>query len=132
MEPRLGPSPADAKEGRVLNRIIRWCDDSIEYEADPRQVERLVSECGLAGAQSMATPGVKVGFTELESDEELSPHLTTAFLGSAARGNYLSADRVDSQFACQEVCRWMAKPTAQAWKAPKRLCRFFNGAPRLA
>ena len=131
IEPRLGPGPTDAKEGRVLNRVIRWCADSIEYEADPRQVERLVSECGLAGAQSMATPGVKVGFAELEADEELSPHLTTAFRGSAARGNYLSADRVDSQFACKEVCRWMSKPTAQAWKALKRLCRFFNGAPRM-
>ena len=44
---RLGPGPGDAKEGRVLNRVIRWCDSHIEYEADPRQVERLVTECGL-------------------------------------------------------------------------------------
>ena len=131
IEPRLGPGPADAKEGRVLNRIIRWCEDRIEYEADPRQVERLVAECGLEGAKGMATPGVKVGFSELESDEELAPHLTTAFRGSAARGNYLSADRVDAQFACKEVCRWMATPTAQAWKALKRVCRYLNSAPRL-
>ena len=61
VEPRLGPGPNDAKEGRVLNRVIRWCADSIEYEADPRQVERLVAECGLEGAKSVVTPGVKVG-----------------------------------------------------------------------
>ena len=46
------PSPADpppataepdaANEGRVKNRILRWCEDRIEYEADPRQIERLV------------------------------------------------------------------------------------------
>ena len=105
VEPRLGPGPNDAKEGRVPNRVIRWCEDSIEYEADPRQVERLVAECGLEGAKGVETPGVKVGFTELETDAELPPHLTTAFRGSAARGNYLSADRVDAQFACTEVCR---------------------------
>ena len=50
IEPRLGPGPTDAKEGRALNRVIRWCEDRIEYEADPRQVERLVAECGLEGA----------------------------------------------------------------------------------
>ena len=42
-EPRLGPGPTDAKEGRVLNRIIRCCEDHFEYEADPRQVERFVA-----------------------------------------------------------------------------------------
>ena len=62
VEPRLGPGPNDAKEGRVLNRVIRWCESSIEYETDPRQVERLVSECGLEGAKSVVTPGLKVGF----------------------------------------------------------------------
>ena len=79
----------------------------------------------------MVTPGVKVGFTELETDSEIAPHFTIAFRGSAARGNYLPADRVDAQFACTEVCRWMSKPTAQAWTALKRVCRFFNSAPRL-
>ena len=81
--------------------MIRWCDDSTEYEADPRQDERLVAERGLAGAKTVATPGVKVGFTELEADEDLPSQLTTAFRGSAARGDYLSADRVDAQFACK-------------------------------
>ena len=79
----------------------------------------------------MAPPGVKVGFAEPGADDELAPHLAAAFLGSAARGNYLSADRVGAQFACKEVCRWMTKPTAQAWEALTRVCRFFNTAPRL-
>ena len=79
----------------------------------------------------MASPGVKVGSAELEADDELAPHLTTAFRGSAARGNYLAADRVDAQFACKEVCRWMSKPTAQAWTALKRVWRCFSTAPRL-
>ncbi len=129
--PRLGPGPDDAKEARALNRIVRWCDDRVEYEADPRQVERLIEECGLTGCKTMATPSVKPTFTELEADESLAEKLHTAFRGSAARGNYLAADRIDSQFSCKEICRWMSKPTQQSWKALKRLCRYLSGQPRL-
>jgi hypothetical protein len=131
VEPRMGPGPNDAKEGRVLNRIIRWCSDRITYEADPRQVERLIAECGLEGAKPVATPGVKPTFTELEDDTPLPAHLTTAFRGSSARANYLSADRIDVQFACKEVCGWMANPSEHAWKALKRICRYLSAAPRL-
>ncbi len=131
VEPRMGPGPDDAKEGRMLNRIVRWCEDRITYEADPRQIERLITECGLDGAKAVSTPSVKPTFKELEDDEGLPVHLTTAFRGAAARGNYVAADRPDIQFACKEVCRWMSKPTTQAWKAMKRLCRYLNAAQRL-
>ena len=130
--PRLGPADSDAKEGRALNRIIRWCKQSIEYEADPRQVERLIAECGLEGAKNVATPGVKASFAEIEAaTAELPKPLHTAFRGAAARGNSLAADRLDVQFACKEVCRWMANPSLHAWRAMKRLCRYLNGVPRL-
>ncbi len=129
--PRLGPGPNDAKEARALNRVVRWLDDRIEYEADPRQAERLMAECGLDGCKSMTTPGVQPTFRELEEDQELQQRLHTAFRGASARGNYLSADRVDCQFACKEICRWMAKPTAHSWKSLKRLCRYLAGSPRL-
>ena len=79
----------------------------------------------------MATPSVKPTFTELEADESLAEKLHTAFRGSAARGNYLAADRIDGQFSCKEICRWMSKPTQQSWKALKRLCRYLSGQPRL-
>jgi len=131
--PRLGPGPNDAKEARSLNRVIRWCDSPcrIEYEADPRQIERLISECGLDGSKSVATPGLKASFTELEEDSELPSKMHTAFRGAAARGNYLAADRIDSQFACKEICRWMSKPTDHSWQALKRICRYLRGVPRL-
>ena len=35
-----GPSPFDSKELTILNRVIRWTEQGIEYEADPRQGER--------------------------------------------------------------------------------------------
>ena len=41
---RLGPGPKDDKEARVLNRIVRWTNHGLEYEADPGQFERLLEE----------------------------------------------------------------------------------------
>ena len=72
ISPRMGPGPNDAKQGRALNRVITWSDWGIHYEADPRQAERLVAECGMNGAKPMGTPGVKVGFSEYQNDKELS------------------------------------------------------------
>ncbi len=94
-QPRLGPGTDDAKEGSVLNRIIRWVSDGVEYEADPRQAEKLLMECGMEGVNSVATPGVRMSSEQVAEDKELPSHLHTAFRGSAARANYLAADRLD-------------------------------------
>ena len=111
---RLGPGPQDDKEVKVLNRIVRWTAQGVEYEADPRQSERLIGECGLTGATPMTTPGVKISYQEHEADNPLEKDLHTPFRGSAARSNYLSADRIDCQYACKEICRSMSSPTGQS------------------
>ena len=56
---RLGPGPNDDKEASCLNRIMRWCPDGLEYEADPRQIEKLIEKLELVGANSCVTPGLK-------------------------------------------------------------------------
>ena len=50
----------EGTEGRLLNRVIRWTETGIEYEADPRQVERLLEEIELEGdgVKGVVTPGV--------------------------------------------------------------------------
>ena len=52
---RLGPAAEHDKEGRVLNRIVRWCESGLEYEGDPRQIERFICELGLEGARQVST-----------------------------------------------------------------------------
>ncbi len=49
----------DDKETTELNRVIRWTGAGIEYEADPRQVARLLEEIELdaPGVKGVATPG---------------------------------------------------------------------------
>ena len=99
---RLGPGPSDQKELTVLNRVIRYTDKGYEYEADPRQSEKLIESLGLdAGCNGAATPGIKALVEQLEKDQPLDHAVHTAFRGQAARANYLSADRVDLQFAAK-------------------------------
>ena len=52
---RLGPGRDDAKEILVLNRAIRWTENGLEYEPDPRQAERLLEGLGL----NDSNPGVE-------------------------------------------------------------------------
>ena len=85
----------------------------------------------MEGAKAVAIPGVKSSSHELEEDKPLEPRLHTAFRGPAARANYLAADRLDAQFACKEVCRWMSTPTETALLALKRIGRYLEGHSRL-
>ena len=128
---RLGPRKEDDKEGRVLNRIVRWTDDGLEYEGDPRHVEKLLLELGLAGSKPVSTPGIKASMEQHNSDEALHDSKVTHFRGLAARSNYLSADRPDCQFSAKEVCRFMAKPTKLSVEGLKRLGRYLCGQKRL-
>jgi hypothetical protein len=129
--PRLGPGGDDAKEASILNRIVRYTAEGVMYEADPRQAERLIQECGLEGAKSVATPGLKETSAQLAEEKDLEPGLHTAYRSSAARANYLAADRIDCQYASKEICRWMSAPKTTSWAAMKRIVRYLNGAPRL-
>ena len=100
-QPRLGPADHDGKVAVVLNRIVRWTSEGLEMEADPRQAEKLIAECGMEGVNSVATPGLRLSFAEAENDKPLRDDLHTAFRGAAARANYLAADRLDCQLAAK-------------------------------
>ena len=39
----MGPDKDQKQEVRVLNRILRWTQEGIEYEADPRHAEIVLS-----------------------------------------------------------------------------------------
>ena len=70
---RLGPGPNDAKEIIVVNRVLRWTEAGLEYEADPRQAERLLEGPGLdAGCNGVATPGLKPLVDKLAEDTKLA------------------------------------------------------------
>ena len=59
----------------------------MEYEADPRQAEKLSAECGVEGANSLTTSGARDSAADVANDKELATGLGTAFRGLAARAN---------------------------------------------
>ena len=128
---RLGPGDDDDKEATILNRVVRWTSTGVEYEADPRQAERFISDVQLDGANGVVTPGVKPLVQQIESDTPLPAGGVTPFRGHAARSNYLSADRIDILFSAKEVCRFMSSPTAMSTGALKRIVRYLRAKPRL-
>ena len=71
------------------------------------------------------------GFVEDECDEMLDEVESRRYRGLAARMNYLSQDRSDTQFAAKEVCRSMATPRISSWGRLKRLARYLLAYPRL-
>ena len=55
----LGPDSTDDKEVSILNRVVRWENGDILYEADPRHVEKLLRDLGMENCKPLTTPGVK-------------------------------------------------------------------------
>ena len=64
------PSGQDGTEAIILNPIIRRTDFGLEYEADPRQVEKLLRylKLDVPDVKVAATPGVKATKDQHEAD----------------------------------------------------------------
>ena len=55
----LGPDDGQAREVRVINRILRWTTGGVGYEADPRHVEIMPGQLDIKKCKPVATPGAK-------------------------------------------------------------------------
>ena len=114
----------------MLNRSARWTDLGIKYEADLRHVEVIISKLiGTSGAL-VSTPGTK------EHQEHENTYLesqdATLYRAIFARCNCISQDRPDIQFAVNEACRGMAKPTYEDLHKLKRVARYLKKhSPRI-
>ena len=106
---RLGPRKADDKEGRILNRIVRWTESGLEHEGDPRHVEKLLLELGLRGSKPVCTPGVKPSVEQHNAEEVIPDNNVAHFKSWAARSNFVS------------------KPTELSVEGFKRLDRYLSG-----
>ena len=131
----LGPDAHHESEVRILNRIIRWTKEGIEYEPDQRHAEKVVNDLGLEKSREVSTPCVP----EIAADKRvndkgkilLEAQDATRFRGIAARINYLAADRPDLQFASKCASKHMANPTQEGWEVLKRIGRYLKACPRL-
>ena len=149
-----GPAPDDAKQLRVLGRILTFHPWGVSLEGDPALVEAAVDKLGLNSAKGISSPGVspesivsaceirmrrmvadpmKLTLVpgELEEDgEELSGNELRQYQSSAALINYISLDRPDLMFSAKECMRAMARPHARHLIMVKRIARYLKTAPR--
>ena len=89
---RIGPASGDEKSMRVLNRLVHWTSEGIEYEADQRHAELIIQELNLkADSKGVNTPGEqsKGTYGNEEDDEELEGADRTWYRGIVARGTTL-------------------------------------------
>ena len=124
---RIGPSQNDDKSIRILNRVVTWTDDGIEYEADQWHAEIIVRDSGLCTeAKPVVTPGNKPSeiISEDNDEDELMSHEASLYRALVARANYLAQDRSDITFAVKELSRCMSAPRVIDMKAMKRLARY--------
>ena len=131
----LGPDQGQVPEVRILNRILRWGQEGIEYEPDQRHAEKVVEELGLEKSKAVSTPCVvepaNGSNVMKDRDEEMSAKDASRYRAIAARVNYLAADRPDLLFAAKGVCKHMAVPRIGDWEALKRIGRYLKGKPRM-
>ena len=128
----MGSGDGEIKEVTILGRLLRWTEDGLEYEADPKHVRDLMEEEGLEDeSKTVVSPAVKPrAGAEDQEVEELGREEAKGFRGGAAKLNYLGHDRPDLQYATKEICRYMVKPRFGMWKNVECLRNYFLAKSR--
>mgnify|MGYP000023210113 CR=1 FL=1 len=109
---RLGPVSKDDKAIIILNRLVQWTEQGIEYEADQRHAEIIIADAG-QGIKSgdRATPGIRDTSNEVET--ALSVAQTTQYRSTVARATHLLQYRSDILYAAKELSRSQCNPTTR-------------------
>ena len=90
-----------AKEGKVLNRVIRITENGWEYEADQRHGELIVEMMGLKEANGVNSPGEEPkAWEEEEDEEELEDQMARDYRGG--RPSELLIDGQSRHTVCNE------------------------------
>ena len=129
----LGPDDECQRETTVLNRLLRWTQDAIEYEPDRRHADLIVQGMNVEDARTLSTTGVSEGsegIKKRDESPELPPQEATAYRALAARLNYLALDRIDVQYAAKNITKHMAAPRQYDWEALRHVARYLKRKQR--
>ena len=131
----LGKDAGEKSEVKFLGRTIRRKEWGLEYEADEKHVEVLMSEWNMQDSKPVSTPGTaeeKQKGCAGDMEEKLDKKEAKEYRRAAARINYLAQDRADLAFAAKEVSRAMSDPNKGDVVRLKRVLRYLKGTPRIA
>ena len=124
----MGPDGKDDKEIVILGRIVKWCEDGIRYQADPKHRQLILEHFGLnRGSRALKSNGEKEVLDKGEEQEDLDTGETTVFRGLAARVNLLSLDCPDLQCEIKQSSSEIASPKKGSWRKLKRVARYLLG-----
>ena len=128
----IGPESNDEHEVKYLNRILRWTPENMmSYEADPKHVQLLLKEWGLAEAKGAVAPTTKSLVDGIGKGEVLDDLASTRTRRSIARLNYLSQDRPDIAYISKELSKHMANPFTGTLKALHVVIKYLKAYPRM-
>ena len=100
----LGPDPEDLKEITILGRVVRWLDDGIHYQADPKHRKIMLESLGMnEGTRVFKSNGDKEVSSQgeddhpLEKDEEFNKKFREAVNKFVADKNEAAFEVLDRQ-----------------------------------
>lgn len=115
----------EEKEGRLLNRVVRYTNQGWGCEADQRHAEFIIRAFNLQNAKAVNTPQEEAKpWLAREDEQKLGPDKAAEYRSLAARANYFASDRIDVQCSVKELCRSMSDPTNdRGQKKNKETCK---------
>ena len=127
----LGPDSGDMKEMRILNRMVRWTKECVEYEADDKHARAIVAELNLGQDSKGSDLPLPKEYEAMEGDVELDAAQSKDYRRLAMIINYLALDRPDLQFTAGVLGRTAARPTERSWANLKRTGRYLVKHPKI-
>ena len=103
----LSNETGDAKEVRILNKVVRITEEGVELEADPRHAELVVRELGVGKSKPSKVPGVKVMSGEKKSIKPSERQEVSIMEGDESEGE--STARSDSD-------AWTCRGEGGVWR----------------
>ena len=128
----VGTGPGEAREARILNRVIRVDENGWEHEAGQRHGEMIVPYLDMTNTTGVSTlGGEEQPWKAQEHAEKLGHQEARQFRSLVARASYLSPDRPDIQYAVKELCRNISDPSRGDMANLWRLARYLIEKPRM-
>ena len=113
----------------ILGRVVKWTEEGIEYEADPRHRRALLERFGLTERCKALTHNGEAKTEERDEaeDEFLVGGDISDFRACEARLTFSGQDSSELQF----LAKGTAKPVASSWRRLKKAVRFLIGRRRV-
>ena len=128
---KIGKSARDEHVMKFLNRTIHWgVDNVISYEHDPRHIEILLKEWGMAQCWGSSTVMSKDVLEKLGEGEKLNDVQGRRARRAIARINYLTLDRPDLAAASRLLSKNMSSPTTGTVRGVESVLRYLKTNPR--